>query len=556
VIRRLKILDQMPSEILDAVNEFSRKLEWARRLPVYEFHKWWARRYSGIIRLFLSFAELDLEILDKVKNPYNFVKDLYFNPPRIKGKKLLDPFCGGGTIIAEASNLGYEASGIEINRLAYLMLNTLKCICELDVNYLEKEIIKIFNLTSKIWTTKCSSGHEATIIHTFLSWKNQDGVLQIKSNRIKDGNDKIYFCEKCNRLYTSKQVLSECKYCGNLFDKKYQKIEYADLHPFAIEYFCSRCNNREFKLPNEEDYEKFHIEISRKFFEIPSLTETKRLLKAGFNDFGELITPRQAFTFEKMLESFKEEPYRSIVKLLISDSLRCCSLLAYYSNKYKKAIPGFVIKSYWLPMQPVELNPLSFYYSRSGEILPLGRGNIISSLRKIKRAKKFVEENHFNLSYNVYYGPAQEVIPKIKDTFDIIFTDPPYGDYQFYSDLSLFSLSIIGEISSSSLQKLVDNEIILRNKSELEQYRNRLKYVFSLALEKLSKNGKIFLTFHHSDKRMLFEVLSIFKSLKLNLYAIYPVIGESSGKLTKRKIYLDLFFIFGREKRASITNRL
>jgi len=546
----MKIIDQVPSELLNAVNEFSRKLEWARRLPIYEIHKWWARRYSGIIRIFLAFTELDYKCLDKVDDFSSFVEKIYFYPPKVQRKKLLDPFCGGGTIIIEASNLGYEAHGIEINKLAYLMLKTLKFLPSTDIDFIERKISKIADSVSQIWTTKCLRGHSATIIHTFLAWKNKDGLPQIKFNKIKDGDEKLYYCERCNKLFRSNKDLKSCEKCGNSFQKNLQKIEYSDLWPFAIEYFCPYCNERNFKLATPYDRRRFYLQIEKKLFPIPWLNETARLLKAGFNDFAELLTPRQLFTFTKILNSFRSEPYRTIIKLLVSDSLRCCSLLAYYSSRYMKVIPGFVIKSYWLPPQPVELNPLSFYISKNGRICPLGRGNIISGLRKIKKAKEFIQRKQLKMNFKLYYGPAQDILKKLKGKYDIIFTDPPYGDYQFYSDLSLFSLSVIHEINSQSLKTLLEKEIILRNRNYLNRYRKGLKQVFSLALQRLSNKGRILLTFHHTNFNLIFNIIDIFKNLNLNLHAIYPVIGESSGKLTKRKIYLDLLFVFGQERKS------
>lgn len=544
----MKLINEIPSELLDAVNKFSKELEWCRRLPIYEVHKWWARRYSGIIRLFLAFAVLDKKVLEKVDDFHVFVKNLYFHPPKVRDKKLLDPFCGGGTIIIEGAKLGYDAYGIEINKLAYLMLRTLKALPKLDFNFIKNKIIQISMDLKNIWSTKCIKGHDAWIIHTFLAWKDENGQLQIKFNKLKDGKIKFYFCEKCWKIYTDSKEIKICKICKNKFNKKHAQIKYVSIEPYAIEYFCPFCNQRGFKILSLEDLQKFYLKTRWNSFEIPELNETKRLLKNGFKYFDQLLSPRQQLTFQKFLNSFKIEPYKTIAKLLISDSLRSCSLLAYYSAKYRKVIPGFVIKSYWLPPQPVELNPLSFIFSKTGELLPIGRGNIISAFRKLIRAKKFIEHQKIPLKYNIYHGPAQDVLPNLKETFDIVFTDPPYGNYQFYSDLSLFSLSIIREINNSSLNELLEKEVVLRSKKDLTKYKRNLYLVFSLVKNKLSKDGKIIITYHHSDKKLLLEILDIFKNLSLNLQAIYPVIGESSGKLAKRRLYLDLIFIFGNEK--------
>jgi len=546
----MKIIDEIPPELLDAVNKFSKELEWSRRLPIYEVHKWWARRYSGIIRLFLAFTELDKNILGKVDDFYAFVKKVYFYPPRVNNKKLLDPFCGGGTIIIEGKRLGYDTYGIEINKLPYLILNSLKLLPHLNLEFLKKKIINIADCLTYIWETTCVEGHPALIIHTFLAWKDREGNLQIKLNKLRDGKEKTYFCEKCKKIFVSTREMKKCQVCGNQFDKNLKRIEHKRLVPYAIEYYCPICGQRAFKIVSPEDEKKFNIEFRWKLFDIPLLNETRRLLNTGFKHFGELLTPRQQLTFYKFLSSFKNEPYRTIAKLLVSDSLRSCSLLAYYSAKYRKTIPGFVIKSYWLPFQPVELNPLSYRFSKNGEMLPLGRGNIISGFRKIKRAKKFIINQQLPLDFKVFHGPAQDIIPKLNYTFDVIFTDPPYGDYQFYSDLSLFSLSVLNEIDHGSLRELLEKEIVIRKKEDLIKYKKKLFIVFNSALSKLSKKGRLIMTFHHPDINILREVLDVFKILSINLHAVYPVIGESSGRLVKRRLYLDLIFVFGRERRT------
>jgi adenine-specific DNA methylase len=544
----MKIIDRIPRELLDAVNEFSKELEWARRIPVYEVHKWWARRYSGIVRLFLAFTELDLRLLEKVTDFSSFVRNLYLNPPKVKNKKLLDPFAGGGTILVESSILGYESFGIEINKLPCLVLDSLKILSNVDLEIFEHNIKSISNYLLNMWSTKCTNGHNALIIHTFLAWKNRRKELQIKFNKIKDGKVKFYFCERCGKIYTSKAELSRCMFCGNEFNKSYIKVEYFKLSPYALEYYCPTCRERSIKKITLKDLNNFRQKISYNSLEIPKLNETARLLNAGFRDFGQLLTPRQLLTFKIFLSHFQTEPYKTLAKVLVSDALRSCSILAYFSNMYTKVIPAFAIKSYWLPPQPVELNPLA-YRCLSGKFLPLGRGNVISAFRKLKRARDFIVQQKIEFRYKILHGPAQDILPQIKETFNVIFTDPPYGNYQFYSDLSLLNLSIIGEINEQSLAELLLKEIILRHKKDLIKYKNGLYEIFHQAVNRLSDNGKLLVTFHHPDENLLYAFLDVFKNLPVRLHAVYPVIGESSGNLIKRKIYLDLIFVFGKQKR-------
>lgn len=537
----MKVIDRIPPELLDATVDFAKELEWARRRPLYEIQKWWARRYSAIIRLFLSFVELDLEVLDKVKDYKAFVKELYLNPPKVSGKKLLDPFAGGGSILIEGSVLGYDSYGIEINKLACLGLKLIKELPATDLSVVKEAIERTKRDVMGLWKTKCDKGHDATIIHTFLAWTNRHGRLQIRFNLVKDEPEKIYYCENCNRLIRSSTELNRCPYCLNEFNKTVDNPEYIKLVPYAIEYYCPVCGKKDVKLVDKEDLERFYMEYhDGDSLEIPELNETKRLLRAGFRRFDQLLTPRQLISLKQFMRNLEEEPYSSIAKVMVSDVVRTCSVLAFYSPKYRKVIPGFVIKSYWLPVQPVELNPLAHV-----DFFPLGRGNLISAYRKLKRAKNSLDTK---LNYKIYCGPAQDILPKLNVKFDVIFTDPPYADYQYYSDLSLLGLSVAGEIDKVSLLQMLQKEIVVRKKEDLEDYQRKLFYVFNVAVQKLKKDGKLIITFHHSDEKVIYKFLEVFKNLDINLHAIYTVLAESSGKLAKRKVYLDLMFVFGKRK--------
>jgi len=554
----MKIIERIPQELLDATNEFAKNLEWSRRLPIYEIHKWWARRYSGIVRLFLVYSYLDYSKLNGVKDFNKFVSKLYWDPPKIDGKTLLDPFCGGGTIVLEASRLGFESYGIEINKLAYLILTSYKELNELNIHKLKEEIVNFAKKINKeLWRTKCKKGHDAFIIHTFLAWKDKKGNLQIRSNKIKDLDryKSVYYCEKCERVFEEKPDINYCPFCdNNLYKQHNERKEYHELHPYALEYYCPICSVREIKKVDEQDIGNFfncNLKTAKTKIQtvtkIPSLNETNRLIRNGIKYFDELLTPRQKITFYEFLKRFRGTPYEKISKLMVSDSLRSCSLLAYYSPKYKKVIPGFVIKSYWLPIQPVELNPVSFI--DNGLLKPLGRGNLISSYKKIFKVLK--NDYGYVRNYKVYLGASQDILKKLRKKFDIVFTDPPYADYQYYSDLSLFNLSLLHELDKEYIDYLLNKEIVLRKKNELKSYISKLLGVFTLIKERLSTNGKLIITFHHPDIKVIKEFVNIFRQLQLNLDAVYPVFGESSGKLSKRKLYLDLLFVFSKSKKES-----
>src|SRR5690606_26121506 len=75
--------------------------------PIIAVHKWFARRPGSLFRaLVLSeFGESPLG-------------DSYFTANDFSGRKIADPFMGGGTPLIEANRLGCDVAGFDINPMA------------------------------------------------------------------------------------------------------------------------------------------------------------------------------------------------------------------------------------------------------------------------------------------------------------------------------------------------------------------------------------------------------------------------------------------------------
>ena len=75
--------------------------------PIIAVHKWFARRPGSLFRaLTLSeFGEAPLS-------------DLYFTGNDFPGRKVADPFMGGGTPLFEANRVGCDVTGFDINPMA------------------------------------------------------------------------------------------------------------------------------------------------------------------------------------------------------------------------------------------------------------------------------------------------------------------------------------------------------------------------------------------------------------------------------------------------------
>lgn len=99
--------------------------------PIYQMHKWFARRASCVFRAILLGCLKPLPV-DENGNPTKtgaltimeeFYKD-HTGDPDTRGKVILDPFMGGGTTVVEALRLGCRVIGIDLNPVAWFIVKT------------------------------------------------------------------------------------------------------------------------------------------------------------------------------------------------------------------------------------------------------------------------------------------------------------------------------------------------------------------------------------------------------------------------------------------------
>jgi adenine-specific DNA methylase len=75
--------------------------------PFIAVHKWFARRPGSLFRA-LALSEFGGALLS----------DLYFKANSFPGRRIADPFMGGGTPLIEANRIGCEVIGFDINPMA------------------------------------------------------------------------------------------------------------------------------------------------------------------------------------------------------------------------------------------------------------------------------------------------------------------------------------------------------------------------------------------------------------------------------------------------------
>jgi len=147
--------------------------------PIYQMHKWFARRASCVFRTILLGSLKPA--LKPDGTPTDLMEEFYkdhTNDPDTTGKTVLDPFMGGGTTVVEALRLGCKVIGIDLNPVAWFIVKT-----EVEPIDLESLQSAFERLTERpvgwngnkplretllhLYRTEIEPGIEADVIYTF-----------------------------------------------------------------------------------------------------------------------------------------------------------------------------------------------------------------------------------------------------------------------------------------------------------------------------------------------------------------------------------------------------
>jgi adenine-specific DNA methylase len=302
---------------IERVNEIAEKESRAKQYyrPIYTMHKWWARRPGCLFRAITMYSLLDEETTpddvavyepgenqqlgsnglsetDLVEALGNVDMDdpeslweFYPKDVRIKDKKILDPFMGGGTSLVEASRFGVDSVGMDLNPVAWFVTKKELDAGRTDVDELEAAFEKVkADVAAEIleyYRTPCPNGdHHADVMYN-LWVKELDCVScghtipLFKDYRVAAGryeNDDKYnvLCPNCNdvTLVNDWQDESNCNSCNHQFTPKNGNVSRggyyncpecgqkesitdaiadqgkADQRLYAIEYYCEHCDDQ------------------------------------------------------------------------------------------------------------------------------------------------------------------------------------------------------------------------------------------------------------------------------------------------------------------------
>jgi putative DNA methylase len=559
--------------------------------PVYEIHKWWARRLSVVVR----------SIIIGVLLPDDASEDIFWDRFYSKNKvdiTVMDNFMGGGTSLVEAKKMGARTIGIDIDPLACFI--TRKELEKCDYNKLEKEYkeisknvgdkIKEFYLTEVdgvkysinnifwVYDVKCDSCNQAFQTHPHYKIYKKNGAGQYVFCSVCGHVEKIenniedFHCSKCNHITninkgTYYRGTCTCPHCNNKF-KLTDKVNGAEsLKMFALEYI--KGNERIFKQVSDKDIELYNnikklSEEKLNHYFVPKAQipienrKDKRPVTHGYHMYKDLFNSRQLLSLAMLyneIVKIKDNIIREWFLIAFSDSLASNNVLCNYAYGYRKLTPLFGIHAYTVPVRPVENNVWG-----TGSY---GRGTFEKTVEKLIRSKKYCDKvyesdytldnkllkrftgeeisskvtNHPSEFYNgnfdsLIINTSSEDLGVIRDkSVDLILTDPPYYDNLHYSELADFYYQWLKpDIDSNDTNPIINSLFVNDLEENYHQiYEQKLIRIFNECYIKLKDDGIMVFSYHHNKEAAWIAMGKAIYESNFEITNILPVRSEGTS---------------------------
>ena len=392
--------------------------------PIIAVHKWFARRPGTMFRA-LILAEFG-------KAP---LADIFFSSNDFSGRKIADPFMGGGTPLIEANRVGCDVAGIDINPMsAWIVREEIE---HLDVDAYEAEAASLIDELRKeietFYLTDCPIYGDADVFVKYFLWvkvidcgscgspvdlfpgyllaedsRHPKNVLVCPGcgelNEVTDRQDPGV-CSACKTMLTlggpAGRGRCACRHCGHI--NRYPRSgEGPPRHRvFAIEYHNPRRKSvhigRFFKKPDAKDLARIAAAERRLRGLAPGFLpdqevlpgdETNRLHRWGYTHYWQMFNDRQLVGLElscRLVASVRDERIRHALATNLSDLVRYQNLLCRYDTWALKSLDIFSVHGFPVGLVACESNFLGI--SNGG--VNVGSGGWANIIDKYAKAKRY-----------------------------------------------------------------------------------------------------------------------------------------------------------------------
>lgn len=483
-------MESMVSEKKDKLLPISDVVKAERHTPVYQMHKYFARRPHNVFRHLIQY---------------------YSNP----GEVVLDCFCGGGVTIFESLASDRKVIGCDLNPLATFI--TQMQILKIDTNELKSFL---FNFIDSVENDL--NDIYKTPENNLIEWT--EWAYTIKCPVCGE----IIILSNDNKLTPGKFKCSNANCKGHKLGIK--RTEGTPLSSVPLSYkligdetiYNYNDNQKEFIINKIEKYniDTFNVNPDTKIPENWDRQIEDCLNVKGIYNFSDLFTKRNYFVnlyiFNKILElknkpNFSEE-YLDCLYFVFSSTIRYTNNMTRVTANWEGGKPTSMDKhAYWLPNQYIETNVFNVFRKRINSALKGWSYTNEQITNEVFAASNFKEL--LNANYMILNQDSSS-LPIPDKSIDVVITDPPYGSNVQYSELS--SIWNIWYKMYAGLNSYIykEGEAVVNRKQnfdgskDIKDYENALYRVFKECNRVLKDDAYLVFTFNNKDIRIWLAILS------------------------------------------------
>jgi len=382
----------------EAISEIAEAESWRKEVyrPIYHVHKWWAQRLGSIFRAI---------ILGAVAPKGSDLLKLFYEPVRLPGIIVYDPFMGSGTTVGEAHKLGCTVIGRDINPVAYRAVRVAMGPAkqgEVDRLYrqLEQEVGPKIR---ELYRSVDSNGEECDVLYYFwvkvLPCPECGSDVDLFSNYVfathaykKKNPTARIICPDCGDVLTArydttditcqcgahfnpqegpaKRTTATCRACGNEFPiaKTARKYGHPPNHRLYAKLVLRADGEKEYLRITEADVDAY-LAASNQLREldpplpnipIPDGYNTRQIINYGYKYWCELFNDRQLLALSILASAIRdlpEGPAQEALAVLFSGVLEFNNMFASYKGEGTGAVRHMFSHHILKPeRRPIEAN--------------------------------------------------------------------------------------------------------------------------------------------------------------------------------------------------------
>ena len=481
--------------------------------------------------------------------------------------KVLDPFAGTGNLMFPAAELGLDVICSDYNPLAYLiekasleiparsrsgLAKSFEDTANWIINETEKELKDFYEPKHLAylwaWCVTCPHCSQRVPLanQMYIAKKRKIGI-RFTSTKNKNFTIEIIrdMSETEGRSFTQKHGKAQCISCSNTVDYKPMIDDIAknkDREMIAIQ--VQKQKGRDYILPTKKIRKQYLDAVQcfeAKYDEYAKLIPHELIHKDprnplsnyGIKHWNEFFSDRQLLILSTLLKKIDAfcasseianiSDLKIYLSFLVARLINAYSYGVYWNTSGEKPEPALALRQPRVVFNLAEINPFESV-----------QGSLKNNVSNIVKAIEFCTRINNPVKCNL------ESVTKPSDTkYDLIITDPPYGDDVQYGELSeflyLWAYRVIGDSLDLPPRAPLEEDFCeswgrLGDKKLASMFFEAgLKKSFVAMNNKLKDDGLLVVFFAHSSVKAWNQLLASIREGKFRVVSSYAIHTENTA---------------------------